>query len=36
MQKFISGEWGAELEGFEAAQEADGVAEQERENRWRT
>ena len=34
--KFVSGEWGVELEGFEAGQEADRRSERELEERWRT
>jgi hypothetical protein len=34
-QKFISGEWGAELKGFEAAQTAEQQADSQAEKRWR-
>jgi hypothetical protein len=34
-QKFIDGEWGVELKGFEAAQSADRTAEHDEEKRWR-
>jgi len=34
-QRFISGEWGVELKGFEAAQAADHEAERQSEKRWR-
>ena len=34
-QKFISGEWGVELNGFEAAQTADAKAAVQNEKRWR-
>ena len=34
-QKFITGEWGVELKGFEAAQARDRDADSEREERWR-
>jgi hypothetical protein len=33
--KFINGEWGVELEGFEAAQTADGQAAIDGAQRWR-
>lgn len=35
MQKFISGEWGVELKGYEESQAADRKADQELERRWR-
>ena len=34
-QKFIDGEWGVELKGFEAAQAADRQADSRGEKRWR-
>ncbi len=34
-QKFISGEWGVDLKGFEAAQAADKKGENRDEERWR-
>jgi hypothetical protein len=34
-QKFITGEWGVELQGFEAAQAADRQADRQGEKRWR-
>ncbi len=34
-QKFINGEWGVELKGFDAAQTADRDAEKQSEKRWR-
>ncbi len=34
-QKFISGEWGVELKGFETVQAADKKAESQGEERWR-
>ena len=34
-QKFISGEWGVELSGFEAGQAADQRAQKQRSQRWR-
>jgi hypothetical protein len=34
-QKFIDGEWGVDLKGFEAAQTADREAESQGEKRWR-
>ena len=34
-QKFISGEWGAELKGFEEGHAADRQSAIERERRWR-
>jgi hypothetical protein len=33
--KFMSGEWGVELEGFEAGQDFDRKAEERDEQRWR-
>jgi hypothetical protein len=35
-EKFISGEWGVELSGFEAGRAADREAARERSERWRT
>jgi hypothetical protein len=35
MQKFISGEWGVELKGYEEGQAADRKADQELAHRWR-
>jgi hypothetical protein len=34
-QKFIAGEWGVELKGFEATQAADRRADGQGEDRWR-
>ncbi len=34
-QRFITGEWGVELSGFEAAQTAERTAERRRAKRWR-
>ena len=34
-EKFIAGEWGVELKGFEAAQAADRQADSRGEGRWR-
>lgn len=34
-RKFISGEWGVELAGYEAAQEADRRSDAEHANAWR-
>jgi hypothetical protein len=34
-QKFISGEWGVELKGFEAGKEADKLADARDEQSWR-
>jgi hypothetical protein len=34
-QKFINGEWGVELQGFEASEAAEGQADREDEERWR-
>lgn len=34
--KFISGQWGVELDGIEAGQAADRESERELEGRWRT
>jgi hypothetical protein len=34
--KFISGEWGVELKGFEESRSADRKAAKERSTRWRT
>jgi hypothetical protein len=34
-QKFISGEWGVELKGFEAARDADKRVESQSRRRWR-
>jgi hypothetical protein len=34
-QKFISGDWGVELEGFEAGQKADRHADGQRARKWR-
>jgi hypothetical protein len=34
-QKFITGEWGVELKGFETAQATDKMAENQGEERWR-
>ena len=34
-KKFIDGEWGVELKGFEAVQARDRDADSEREERWR-
>ncbi len=34
-QKFISGDWGVELKGFEAAQAANRKADSHGEERWR-
>jgi len=34
-QKFISGEWGVELKGFEAGQAADQQTDAEGDQRWR-
>ena len=34
-QKFIDAEWGVELKGFEAAQDADRHADSQGEARWR-
>ncbi len=34
-QKFINGEWGVELKGFEAAQVAEQRTDQKDEKRWR-
>jgi plasmid stability protein len=36
MEKFMSGEWSAELEGFEEARAADRRESEELEKRWRT
>jgi hypothetical protein len=35
VNKFLTGEWGVELEGFEAAQAADKQADSVGERRWR-
>lgn len=35
-QRFISGEWGVELKGFEEAQAADQQSARENEQSWRT
>ena len=35
MQKFISGEWGVELKGFEESQSAERKADEALERRWR-
>src|SRR5436309_414147 len=35
VEKFISGEWGVELKGFESGQAADRKADAERARRWR-
>lgn len=35
-QRFISGEWGVELKGFEEAQASDQESARENEQRWRT
>jgi hypothetical protein len=35
VQKFLSGEWGVELRGFEAAQAADHAAEAHEDQSWR-
>jgi hypothetical protein len=34
-QKFISGEWGVELKGFEAGQAADREADTQSDSSWR-
>jgi len=34
-QKFLSGEWGVELKGLDAAEAAERKAERQRERRWR-
>jgi hypothetical protein len=34
-QKFIDGDWGVELKGFERAKDADRQAEKQGEKRWR-
>jgi hypothetical protein len=34
-QKFISGEWGVALKGFEESQDADRTAAQDADQRWR-
>ncbi len=36
VQKFVSGEWGAELATFERGQALDREAEKQRERKWRT
>ena len=35
MEKFISGEWGVELKGYEESQSADRKADEANERRWR-
>lgn len=34
-QKFIDGDWGVELKGFETAQAADRKADSQRQERWK-